>query len=137
MYLPRVTSLIILIHFYERRLRLESWQNAQDQSIAVAGVMCDKREPYASVPWFWSDQYDMNLQIAGVVDEFDEVVLRPGEDETLFKFYLKGNRLMGAVGINRGREIMVVRRLITKGVSVDAKELTNPEIELRDLGKNK
>lgn len=121
---------------YERRLRLESWQNAQDQAIAVARVMCGQRDPYSAVPWFWSDQYDMNLQMAGVVDLFDEVVLRPGDAEALLKFYLKDGRIMGAVGINRSRDIMVVRRLITKGVRVGAHELTNPEIELRSLGKS-
>jgi 3-phenylpropionate/trans-cinnamate dioxygenase ferredoxin reductase subunit len=121
---------------YDRRLRLESWQNAQDQAIAVARVMCDQREPYSAVPWFWSDQYAMNLQMAGVVDIFDEAVLRPGEDGTLLKFYLKDSRIMGAVGVNRGRDIMVVRRMITKGVSASANELANPAIELRSLGKN-
>lgn len=121
---------------YARRLRLESWQNAQDQAIAVARVMCDQREPYTAVPWFWSDQYAMNLQMAGVVDTFDEAVLRPGDDGTLLKFYLKDSRIMGAVGINRGRDIMVVRRMITKWGNVDAHDLANSEIELRSLGKN-
>jgi hypothetical protein len=98
--------------------------------------MCDQREPYTAVPWFWSDQYAMNLQMAGVIDIFDEAVLRPGDDGTLLKFYLKDSRIMGAVGINRGRDIMVVRRMITKGGSADANELVNPEIELRSLGKS-
>jgi len=120
---------------YERRLRLESWQNAQDQAIAIARVMCGQREPYSAVPWFWSDQYDMNLQMVGVVDIYDETVLRPGEKGTMLKFYLKESRIMGAVGINRNRDIMVIRRMIAKGVSAGINELANPEIELRNLGK--
>jgi 3-phenylpropionate/trans-cinnamate dioxygenase ferredoxin reductase subunit len=59
-----------------RRLRLESWQNAQNQAIAVARVMCGGSDAYAEVPWFWSDQYDLNLQMVGVAARWDRVVFR-------------------------------------------------------------
>ena len=61
---------------YDRRLRLESVQNATDQAKTAANTLCGKLESYHALPWFWSDQYDLKLQIAGLSQGFDRVVLR-------------------------------------------------------------
>ena len=62
--------------FLGRNLRLESWQNAQNQAIAAARAMCGAPVPYNEVPWFWSDQYGVNIQLAGVPEHWDDVVFR-------------------------------------------------------------
>ena len=65
---------------YDRRLRLESVQNATDQAKTAANTLCGKLESYHALPWFWSDQYDLKLQIAGLSQGFDRVVLRGSSD---------------------------------------------------------
>ena len=88
---------------YEKHLRLESWQNAQNQGIAVGRTMAGQREPYAEVPWFWSDQYDMNLQMAGLTDTFDASVTRGNVESRQFStFYLNAGKVRGCRGDKRG-----------------------------------
>jgi len=72
-----------------RHVRLESWQNAQNQAIAVARNILGAARPYAEVPWFWSDQYELNLQIAGIPQPGDEIVVRGSI----------GTGLQGALGL--------------------------------------
>ena len=119
-----------------RRVRLESWENAQNQAIATARAMLDKGDPYAEIPWFWSDQYDVNLQLAGLPDGWDEEVTRgDAADGPFVTFYLKGGRIDGAVAVNSPRDLRFARRLIQTGKQVEARDLADPRIKLQALLK--
>ena len=117
-----------------RRVRLESWQNAQNQAIAAAHAMCGDSEPYAEVPWFWSDQYDVNLQMLGLPDAESESVRRGELDSHAFTiFYLREDRVLAATAINKARDIAVARRLIGQKRRIDPKRLADPDTALREL----
>jgi 3-phenylpropionate/trans-cinnamate dioxygenase ferredoxin reductase subunit len=116
------------------RIRVEHWSNAQNQGVAAAKAMLGFREPYAEVPWFWSDQYDMNMQYVGHASSWDQIVIRGDVQERRFTaFYLKGGRLRAAMAMNRARDIRPCRELIQAGVQVDAKKLQDEEVNLRSL----
>jgi 3-phenylpropionate/trans-cinnamate dioxygenase ferredoxin reductase subunit len=107
-----------------RRLRLESWQNAQEQGIAAARTALGKTVDYQPLPWFWSDQYDANLQIYGMPSPTDDVVVRGSLDSGSFIFfYLGGGLLKAAVGINAARDLRFARRLIERREPVDPARL--------------
>jgi len=116
------------------RLRIEHWSNAQNQAAAAAKSMLGQREPYADIPWFWSDQYDLNLQYVGHATRWDEVVLRGDVTGRKFTaFYIEGGRLRAALTINRHRDIRPARDLIQKGVTIESDKLRDEEIELKSL----
>ncbi len=119
-----------------RRLRLESWENAQNQAIAAAKAMLGKGDPYAEIPWFWSDQYDANIQLVGLPETWDETATRgdPGGLE-FATFYLHEGRIIGAAGINTGRDVRFARRLIQNKVAATAAELADPKVKLQSLAK--
>lgn len=84
-----------------RRIRLETWQNAQNQAIAAARNMLGADRPYAEIPWGWSDQFDINLQLLGAPTSFQQAVIRGDPDGGPFcVFYLEGDRLSGANAVN-------------------------------------
>ena len=120
---------------YERQLRLESVQNALDQATIAALTICGKPKPYSALPWFWSDQFDLKLQIAGLSQEYDSVVIR-GDIEgsrSFAAFYMKGNRILAVDAINRPQEFMLGKRLITEKIEVDADKLRDTEFALKGL----
>ena len=119
-----------------RSLRLESWQNAQNQAIAAAKIMLDGDEPHAEIPWFWSDQYDINLQMVGAPESWDQVVRRDGgEDGRFTLFYMAGDKLVAANTVDNGRDIRPSRQLIEKATSLTADELADPGIKMQQLAK--
>ncbi len=119
---------------FERRIRVEHWQNALNQGPAAARSMLGKGEPYDEVPWFWSDQYDFNLQYAGFHTEWDELVVRGSMEERDFvAFYRKDGRVLAAVAANRGRDLRRSMRLIKDQSLVDATKLGNTDVDLRAL----
>ena len=80
-----------------RNIRLESWENAQNQGIAAAKAMLGGETPYCEIPWFWSDQYDVNIQLVGLPADFEETVTRGDRaDGSFVEFYMKGGRIDGA-----------------------------------------
>ncbi|MEM5429190.1 NAD(P)/FAD-dependent oxidoreductase [Cupriavidus oxalaticus] len=109
-----------------RRLRLESWQNAQDQGIAAARAALGLAVDYAPLPWFWSDQYGMNLQICGIPLPSHRVVARgtPCEDSFLL-CYLDGDVVQAAIGANAARDLRFARRLIEQRRQVDPDRLAD------------
>ncbi len=118
----------------EERIRVEHWANAQNQGAAAAKCMLGRDEPYAEVPWFWSDQYDINMQYVGHASAWDEVVLRGDVSGRRFSaFYLKEGRLRATMALNRPRDIAASRALIRTGAPVDAKQLRDEEVDLRTL----
>jgi NADPH-dependent 2,4-dienoyl-CoA reductase/sulfur reductase-like enzyme len=118
-----------------RRVRLESWQNAQNQAIAVARNILGAGIPYAEVPWFWSDQYELNLQIAGIPRADDEIVGRgvPGGNGPVLCFHLREGRLVAAIGINSARDVRFGKEIIAMGGSPTATELSDPAVTLASL----
>jgi len=114
-----------------RRVRLESVPNAVEQAKTAAGTLCDRPVPYQSYPWFWSDQYDLKLQIAGLSEGYDQVVLRGGKDRQrgFVAWYLRGGRLLAADCINRPKEFMVARQLLARGLAVDPVALADETID--------
>ncbi|HUQ24330.1 MAG TPA: FAD-dependent oxidoreductase [Burkholderiales bacterium] len=112
-----------------RRVRLESWQNAQNQAIAAAHNIAGKARPYAEVPWFWSDQLGTNIQIVGVAEPRMQIVWR-GERLALG---LVDERLRLAVGFDTGGEIRFARRLIEARAQLSAKRLADAAVKLKDL----
>jgi NADPH-dependent 2,4-dienoyl-CoA reductase/sulfur reductase-like enzyme len=113
----------------ERRVRLESWQNAQNQAIAAARNIAGTGQRYAEVPWFWSDQLDTNIQMVGVAQPGMEIVWR-GER---LAFGLVDGRMRLAVGFNAGAEIRAARRLIESRAQLTIRRLADPAIKLKDL----
>src|SRR4051812_7699302 len=113
----------------ERRVRLESWQNAQNQAIAAAHNLAGKARPYAEVPWFWSDQLGTNIQMVGVGEPGMQIVWR-GER---LAFGLVEGRLRLAVGFNMGGEIRSARRLLEARAQLSPQRLADSAVRLKDL----
>ena len=119
---------------FTRRIHVEHWQNALLQGPAAARSMLGKGEPYAAVPWFWSDQYEDNLQYAGMPAEWDQLVVRGRLTERRFvAFYLRDGRLLATIGINRGKEVHQAMRVIAAGRPVEARRLQDEDVSLRTL----
>jgi 3-phenylpropionate/trans-cinnamate dioxygenase ferredoxin reductase subunit len=119
---------------FERHIRVEHWQNALKQGPAAALSMLDMGEPYDEIPWFWSDQYEHNLQYAGFHTEWDELVVRGSMEERNFvAFYRKDERVLAAVAVNRGRDLRRSMPLIKAREPVDAAKLCDLGVDLRTL----
>jgi 3-phenylpropionate/trans-cinnamate dioxygenase ferredoxin reductase component len=101
----------------------------------AAGLsMMDKGRPYDEVHWFWSDQYDHNLQYAGFHTEWDDLVIRGSlEDRHFLAFYMLGGRVLAVVGLNRGPDVRRSIPLIKSGAHVDPARLREEETDLRVL----
>ena len=117
-----------------RRVRLESWANAQNQSAATAQAVLGLDAVYEDMPWFWSDQYDMNLQILGMPPDWDEPVFR-GEGDAFSAFFLKDRQIEAAIAINAARDLMIARRLVQAGATVSAAALGDTGTKLQDILK--
>jgi 3-phenylpropionate/trans-cinnamate dioxygenase ferredoxin reductase subunit len=124
-------------HYYAllgRRIRVEHWQNAMQQGAAAARNMLGMREAYSPVHWFWSDQYDLNLQYAGSHDTFDEFVVRGSLQRREFLgFFLKAGRVDAIVALNRGKDLRRAMPLIEARENVTASELADEDVDLRTL----
>ena len=119
-----------------RKIRLEAWQNAQNQAIAVAKIMAGGNQPYAEVPWFWTDQYDVNLQIAGAPERWGELVWRGGPgDKTFTAFAMEGGKPIAAITMNNGRDMRAARELIARQRPIDLARLADTKVKLQDLAK--
>jgi len=118
----------------KQQIRLEAWQNAQNQAIAVANVMVGGKLPFAEVPWLWSDQFDMNLQIAGHPADWDELVWRgEPEDKQSMIFQLMGGIPVGAIAINNARDMRFARQLIARAKAVEPRLLADKAYKLQQL----
>jgi 3-phenylpropionate/trans-cinnamate dioxygenase ferredoxin reductase subunit len=116
------------------RVRLEHYDNALRQGEAAARNMLGKQVPYTPVPYFWSDQYDLNLQMVGYAPEWDQFILRGGiEARSLAAFYLAGGRLRAVVLVNRVRDLGPARRLAAAGAVLDPVQLADDTLDLRRL----
>lgn len=108
------------------RLRLESVQNAVDQARVAAANMCGKAVEYAELPWFWSNQYDLRLQIAGLAQGHERTVLRGDPAARNFSvLYLRGGKLIAADTVGAPRDHLALRKLIAAGGDVDVDKLAD------------
>lgn len=113
-------------------LRLESVPNAMEQARVSAANIVGNDKVYDAIPWFWSDQYDLKLQMVGFSTAADEQVLRGDQDAHQFAvFYLKDGKLIAADAVNSAKEFMVCKQLI--GQTVDAAVLADPDTDLKSL----
>lgn len=122
------------------RIRLESWRCAQEQGEVAAQNMLGQDSVYSKAPWFWSDQFDLGLQIVGMPDQGNEVIVREAGERALLQFNLRSDgSLAGAAGVAPGntiaRDIKVCERLINRGITPDRKVLADPEAPLKPLLK--
>ncbi|TDE39139.1 NAD(P)/FAD-dependent oxidoreductase [Antarcticimicrobium sediminis] len=115
------------------RLRLESVPNAIDQAECVAANMLGAGVDYVPKPWFWSDQYDVKLQIAGLNTGFDRIVTRQGEGQVASFWYFKGETLLAVDAMNDPRAFMVGKRLIEAGKTADPAQVGDPGFDLKAL----
>jgi len=125
--LPRVYAIGDCARFpsrrYGRRLRLECVQNAIDQAKAAAAAIRGEGEPYDPVPWFWSDQYDLKFQIAGIMDDHDSAELKGDPASAQFSVeYRRGGRLIAVDAVNSARAYMMGRRRIGEETSAEPAE---------------
>lgn len=119
---------------YDRRLRLESVHNAVEQAKTAAANICGKDVSYTQVPWFWSDQYDLKLQIAGLSEGYDDVVIRGNPAERSFScLYLRDGRLIAVDAINAPRDFVHSKQLIADHATIAAERLADPETPLKDM----
>lgn len=115
---------------YNRAIRLESVQNANDQARVAAANLCDKKTVYDAVPWFWSDQYDIKLQSAGLLTGFDEAVLRgdPEAGSGFAVFYLRDGKMLAADCVSRPKEFMAAKQLVKASARVQVTDLQDEAI---------
>ena len=116
-------------------LRLESVPNAVEQAKSAAAATCGKDKVYSSVPWFWSDQYDLKLQIVGINTDYDEVILRGNytSNRSFVLFYLRQGQLIGADCVNRPKEFMAVKQLFSKRLEIDVSRLSDESTLPKDF----
>jgi len=113
--------------------RLESVPNATEQARVVAATICGEPASCTSVPWFWSDQYDVKLQVVGWSADYDELVVRRGDGRHLSVFYLSDGRVVSAEVANNPAEFAAAKKLVATGVVVDSAHLSDPQFSLRGL----
>jgi 3-phenylpropionate/trans-cinnamate dioxygenase ferredoxin reductase subunit len=119
---------------YGRSIRLESVPNALEQARAAAAALCGAPKPNHAVPWFWSDQYDLKLQMAGLSDGHDTCVVRGSvTNRRLCAFYLKDGVLIAADAVNQPADFMQCKRALQDRVAVDAAALADDAVPLKSL----
>ena len=117
------------------RIRLESVPNAIDQAECVAGNLMGADVEYVPQPWFWSDQYDVKLQIAGLNTGYDRIITRKGDGNSVSFWYFKGDQLLAVDAMNDARNYMIGKRLIDAGKSPSPDVIADPATDMKALLK--
>ncbi len=116
------------------RGRLESVHNAVETAKIAAAAIADRPAPALEAPWFWSDQYDVKLQTAGLLAGHDQAVIRGEPAARRFSvWYLREGRLLAVDAVNAGGDFMLARRLVGRGVDLDPAFLADPASDLKSL----
>jgi 3-phenylpropionate/trans-cinnamate dioxygenase ferredoxin reductase subunit len=119
---------------FGRRIRVEHWQNAMRQGVNAAKNMLGQRVPYDEIPWFWSDQYDANIQYAGYHTSYDELIVRGRLDAGSFvAFYMNGGVIDAVVSVNDAKDVRRAMPLIKSRQPVDPDQLRDEIVDLRSL----
>jgi 3-phenylpropionate/trans-cinnamate dioxygenase ferredoxin reductase subunit len=122
-----------LVH-YGRSGRLESVHNAIEQGKLAAAAILGKPRPVEDCPWFWSDQYDLKLQIAGLNQDYDEIVVRGDpKDRKFAAFYLRNGTLIAVDAINSPPEFLASKKLIMSGAKLAPAVLGDTSISMKDI----
>ena len=116
---------------HDRWMRLENWANAQNQAIATAKNMAGEATVYEAPPWFWSDQYDANIQIVGHPGGGDEIVRGDVRNGRFTTVSIRDNEVVGGIAVNAVRDMAVLRRLVASRKTVRRGDLENPDFELK------
>jgi len=120
--------------FLGRRLRLESVPNALEQARVAAASILGKPRVYDAVPWFWSDQYDLKLQMVGLSQGHDDLIVRGDMDANSFTaFYLKDGVVISADSVNRPQDFIVAKRLVAERAAVPSERLRDDAVPLKSL----
>lgn len=119
---------------YQRQIRLESVPNANEQAKTAAATMCRILKPNHSLPWFWSDQYDVKLQITGLNQGYDQLIFRGDihQGRSFSVFYFLKSELIAADCINRPLEFVVSKKLIQDKIKIDINKLADQSFDIRD-----
>ena len=118
----------------EGRVRLESVQNAVSQAKVAAATLVGQDEPYTDVPWFWSDQYDLKLQIAGLSAGYDDVVIRGDRDAERFAaLYYRCGNLVACDAVNSPADYLTVRKALAQGATIPAERAEDSATPLKSL----
>ncbi len=121
---------------YGRSLRLESVHNALEQAKTAAANLCGNEARYSQVPWFWSDQYELKLQIAGLSEGYDDVVIRGNPAEKSFScVYLREGRIIAVDAVNSPRDFMQAKALIAGRTGMTMDGLADPQKSLAELAE--
>ncbi|MBN4075366.1 MAG: pyridine nucleotide-disulfide oxidoreductase [SAR86 cluster bacterium] len=120
---------------YQRWLRLESIQNAVEQAKVAARTICGTRQEYDQIPWFWSDQYDLKLQIAGLSTGYDNLIVRGdlSEGRKISFFYFKENTLLAVDAVNSPQEFMFGKRALAQSLRLDREKLVDSSISMKAI----
>ena len=118
---------------YDRHVRLESVPNATEQGKVIAAHITGTSKPYNSLPWFWSDQFDLKLQIAGLSTDFDDVIIRGdiNKGRSFAAYYFKGNEFIAVDAVNAPRDFMFGKMSLTKGINLDKTRIGDNEVDLK------
>ncbi|HEY7339231.1 MAG TPA: FAD-dependent oxidoreductase [Bryobacteraceae bacterium] len=120
--------------FAGSRVRLESVQNAVDQAVCVAKAIAGKGGPYRAAPWFWSDQYEIRLQLAGLPAGHDFTAVRGQPEDGKFSvFYFRDGRLCAVDSVNRPADHMAARKLIGNGEAITPEQAADESVNLKSL----
>ncbi|MEC7830464.1 MAG: FAD-dependent oxidoreductase [Pseudomonadota bacterium] len=120
--------------FYKKNIRLESVHNAIEQGKTVASSILGHKEAYDQIPWFWSDQYDLKLQIAGLFGNYNDLIVRGNVDKKSFAvFYMDNENMIASDCINRPAEHMLSRKIIAERIVVDRSRLEDDSVSIKEI----
>lgn len=120
---------------YDRWLRLESIQNALEQAKVAARTICGDRQEYDQIPWFWSDQYDLKLQIAGLSGDYDNLIVRGdlSQGRKISVFYFKQDTFLAVDAVNSPQEFMFGKRALMQSLGLDREKLADSSIPMKEV----
>jgi p-cumate 2,3-dioxygenase ferredoxin reductase component len=114
-----------------RAIRVETWANAQNQAISVAGNMIGEAKEYNDPPWFWTDQYELNIQVTGDMLDSDHVLRGDAASGKFTVIALRGADVVGALSVNAAKDMAMLRRVIAAGAKPARADLESPAYDLR------
>jgi len=114
-----------------RAIRVETWANAQNQAISVASNMIGEAREYIDPPWFWTDQYDLNIQVAGDMLDSDHIVRGNTDSGKFAVVAMRGAEIVGALSVNAAKEMALLRRVIAANAKPSRADLESPAYDLR------
>src|SRR6202163_3502524 len=116
---------------HDRAIRVETWANAQNQAICVAGNMIGADREYGDPPWFWSDQYDLNIQVVGDMLNTDHIVRGDSCSDRFSVAAMRGNEIVGAISINAAKDMAMFRRLVARQSRLNWSDIESTAYDLR------